>query len=181
MPIQMESQLLYTPPADIISPEPQVHTETIHHNPDGHNAVTHELPVSDIRYNRLTTIHLLQSAATHPVLLTLMQLHIDGRANHSITPYRNALLHYRDIKPFHICGVSANDPAVTCTGFGYLPWHAPDGTTLLVRCYYSSAAADSIISPSDIVLNHISSFKAWNQFSDLQTGTGYINTRKFGV
>jgi len=181
MPIQMESQLLYTPPADIISPEPQVHTETIHHNPDGHNAVTHELPVSDIRYNRLTTIRLLQSAATHPVLPTLMQLHINGGANHSITPYRNALLHYRDIKPFHICGVSANDPAVTCTGFGYLPWHAPDGTTLLVRCYYSSAAADSIISPSDIVLNHISSFKAWNQFSDLQTGTGYINTRKFGV
>ncbi len=65
------------------SHQSQVHTKTIHHNPDGHNAVTHELPVSDIRYNRLTTIHLLQSAATHPVLLTLMQLHIDGRANHS--------------------------------------------------------------------------------------------------
>ena len=137
--------------------------------------VTHALPVADVRYNRLTKIRLLQSAANHPVLPSVMQLHIDGGANRSITPYRQALLHYRDIKPFHIRGVNADDPALTCTGFGYLPWRAPNGTTLLVRCYYSSVAADTIISPSDIVLNHMSSFKAWSQYSDLTSGTGYID------
>lgn len=141
----------------------------------GGTAETHDLPPADVRYNRLTTIRLLQSAAQHPIVPDSLQLHIDGGANRSITPNRDALLHYRDIKPIHICGVNADDPAVTCNGFGYLPWRAPDGYTLLVRCYYSSAAADTIISPSDVVLNHLALFKAWHQYSDMHLGTGYID------
>jgi len=138
------------------------------------HATAHPLPKHDVRYNRLTTICLLCLAAQHPTLTSAMQLHIDGGANRSITPEQSALLQYRNIKPIHIRGVNADDPAVTCTGYGYLPWRAPDGTTLLVCCYYSPKAADTIISPTDVVLNHLASFSAWQQYSNLQTGMGHI-------
>ncbi len=141
---------------------------------DEQHTITHSLPKHDVRYNRMTTIRLIRSAAQNPMLPSAMQLHIDGGANQSITPIQSALLQYRNIKPIHIKGVNAEDPAVTCTGYGYLPWCAPDGTVLLVRCYYSPQAADTIISLTDIVLNHLASFSAWQQYSNLQTGMGHI-------
>ena len=136
--------------------------------------VTHQLLQEEATHNRLTTIRLLRSASQHPGASMPMQLHIDGGANRSVTNCRDVLLHYRNIKPFHIQGVNADDLALVCQGFGYLPWRAPNGTSILVRCYYSQAAADTIVSPTDIVLNHLARFKAWTQHSDLSSGTGHI-------
>jgi hypothetical protein len=103
------------------------------------------------------------------------QLHIDGGANRSITADSGILLNFRNIKPYTISGVNKDDITVVCTGIGYLPWRAPDGTMLLVKCYYSDHAANTIISPSDIVLNHLSEYSSWTQHSNLSTGTGYID------
>jgi dUTP pyrophosphatase len=55
-----------------------------------------------------------------------------------------------------------------------LPWQADTGKIVLVKCYYSMDAADTIISPTDIVINNISNYKGWGQYSDLDTSTGYI-------
>ena len=63
---------------------------------------------------------------------------------------------------------------IKCTGIGYLPWRSSDGTTLLVKCFYSKQATVTIISPSDIVLNHLTQYHAWTQNADLTKGTGYI-------
>ena len=73
-----------------------------------------------------------------------------------------------------MAGVAAGEPALVCTGMGYLPWQADDTSVVLVKCYYSSDAAETIVSPTDIVVNNFSDFKAWSQHSDLETKRGYI-------
>ncbi len=103
------------------------------------------------------------------------QLHIDGGANHSITADTGLLINFRNIKPYKISGVKKDNVAMVCIGVRYLPWQSPDGTTLLVKCYYSGTATDTIISPSDIVVNHLSEYSLWTQHSDLSTWTGYID------
>jgi hypothetical protein len=71
-------------------------------------------------------------------------------------------------------GVSADGPALYCTGMGYLPWKADDGETLLVKCYYSEEAADTIVSPTDVVINHTEDFHAWGQYCNIDTGEGRV-------
>lgn len=166
-------------PQTIIPDPPPVHTR--HMPPDNDlpsSTETHHSMESTQQksYNRLTTIRLMTNAANTALQTNATyQLHIDGGANRSITNDSSILLNYRNIKPYTMSGVNKDEAAIICTGIGYLPWRAPDGATLLVKCYYSSNAADTIISPSDIVLNHISNFSAWTQHSNLVTGTGYID------
>jgi hypothetical protein len=71
-------------------------------------------------------------------------------------------------------GVAAGEAALVCTGVGYLPWQSNTGKVVLVKCYYSSDAADTIIFPTDIVVNNISDYNAWSQYSSADTGMGYI-------
>jgi hypothetical protein len=101
-------------------------------------------------------------------------VHIDSGANGSITNLRDHLLHYRNIKKYPMSGVAAGDAALVCTGLGYLPWHADSGEVILVKCYYSPDAADTIISPTGIVINYHSDYDAWEQYSHIATGKGYI-------
>jgi len=115
------------------------------------------------------------STATNTLTAPAYRLHIDGGANRSITPFKNQLLHFRNIKAYPVHGVNRDDPALTVSGMGYLPWCAPDGTILLIRCLYSAQAADTIVSPTDVVLNHQSQYTAWVQHSNVQQKTGYID------
>lgn len=71
-------------------------------------------------------------------------------------------------------GVSSDMPALYCTGIGLLPWKAPTGETLLLKCYYSVQAAEMIISPTDVVNTAYTDFSAWTQHSDIDSGKGYI-------
>jgi hypothetical protein len=71
-------------------------------------------------------------------------------------------------------GVADGQPALYCTSKGYLPWCSDDGHMLLIKCYYSDAAAETIVSPTDVVLTHYTSYGAWCQYSNLDTGKGYI-------
>jgi hypothetical protein len=61
-----------------------------------------------------------------------------------------------------------------CTGIGYLPWKAPTGDTILIKCFYSPMAVDTIISPTDIVLNHITEYHSWTHHADMSTGQGHV-------
>jgi dUTP pyrophosphatase len=71
-------------------------------------------------------------------------------------------------------GVAAGEPALVCTGIGYIPWSADNGDTVYVKCYYSEDAAETIVSPNDIVTSHIHDFISWEQYSNVDTGTGCL-------
>jgi len=115
------------------------------------------------------------STAANTTTSPAYRLHIDGGANRSITPFKHHLLNFPNMKSYPIHGVNRDDPALTVSGLGFLPWCAPDGTVLLIRCLYSPQAADTIVSPTDVVINHQSKYTAWAQHSNLSTKTGYID------
>ena len=136
--------------------------------------VTHPLPQHDSCQNHKAAIRLMQNTwATVTSCPSVVQVHIDGGANRSITNLRDHLLKYQNIKKYPMSGVAAGDAALVCTGIGYLPWQADTGEIILVKCYYSSAAADTIISPTDIVVNG-STYDSWEQYSHIPSGKGHI-------
>ncbi len=71
-------------------------------------------------------------------------------------------------------GVNQQEVALTCTGKGYLPWQAETGDILLVPCFYSPAAADTIISPTDVVLSYPNIHMAFSHYGNCTTGTGSV-------
>lgn len=125
------------------------------------------------------TARLLQKAsgAINPPTTTI-QVHVDGGANRSITNNTDYLLRFRNIKKYPMSGVAAGDAALICTGMGYLPWQSDTGVVVLVKCYFSQDAADTIISPTDIVVNNITDYNAWSQYSNMDTGTGHITLHR---
>ena len=68
----------------------------------------------------------------------------------------------------------AEGPAIHCTAMGYFPWCSDAGEILHVKCYFCQEVAETILSPTDIVSNHIKDFKAWGQHCDMDTKTGWI-------
>jgi hypothetical protein len=113
---------------------------------------------------------MLNNQNTHFSKLSTVRVHINGGANWSITNNKDNLLSYRNIKKYPMSGVAAAEVALTCSGVGYLPWQADTGELVLVKCYYSSDAADTILSPTDIVANNIHNYEAWEQYSHVDTG-----------
>jgi len=121
------------------------------------------------------TARLLQTAwSLANTVPTNIRIHVDGGANRSITNDRNLLVRYRNIKKYPMSGVAAGEPALVCTGIGYIPWQDDNGETVLVKCYYSENAAETIVSPNDIVTSHIHDFVSWSQYSNIDTGTGRL-------
>jgi transposase InsO family protein len=113
----------------------------------------------------------------HPGMYQLQQhtirVHVDGGANRSVTNNSNILTHFRNIKKYAMQGV-ADGPAIHCTAMGFFPWQSDAGEVLHVKCYFCPEVAETIVSPTDIVNNHINDLKAWGQHCDLDTGTGWI-------
>jgi hypothetical protein len=106
---------------------------------------------------------------THPTL----PLHIDGGANRSITNDSTLLLHMQHIRPYYMSSARQAD-SIKCMALGYLPWQAPNGRIILVECYFSKQATDTIISLSDVVLTHNMAFTSWTQHANMTNGTGHI-------
>ena len=106
--------------------------------------------------------------------ISQLRVHVDGGANRSITHNQDSLLNFRNIKKYPMSGVAAGDAALICTGVGLLPWRSDTGEMVFVRCYYSSNAADTIVSPTDVVVNNIADYDAWSQYSNIDTGQGYV-------
>ena len=92
---------------------------------------------------------------------TLATAQNDGGANRSVTSSKDLLVHYKTIDPYPINGVQKGDPAIYCTGTGYLPWRADTGELLLVRCLYCENASGTIISPSDVNMQYSDKYNGW--------------------
>jgi deoxyuridine 5'-triphosphate nucleotidohydrolase len=103
-----------------------------------------------------------------------IQVQIDGGANRSITSRHDILHRFKTTTAYPIYGVNKEDVALQCTGRGYLPWVAENGDTLYVPMFYSPDAAETIISPTDVVMSHHHLFCAWAQFSHCTTGQGHV-------
>jgi hypothetical protein len=126
------------------------------------------------RHNATTCAILMKAAGTIPHTPAQQYLlHIDGGANRSITNDSTLLLQMRHIRPYYMSSASQAD-SIKCTGMGYLPWQAPNGRSILVKCYYSEQATDTILSPSDIVLTNGTVFTSWTQHANMTTGDGHI-------
>ena len=136
------------------------------------------IPIADTtrdRYQRRSTVRIMRQAACHaqPAIASY-QVHLGGGANRSLTNDDTKLINYRSIKRHAIAGIAEEGPVLYATGIGYLPWRAADGTMLLVKCIHSPQAAETIISPQDIVANHISDYTGWTQHSDVDSGKGSL-------
>jgi len=83
----------------------------------------------------LPIIRLLQQASNTAIPIhQMLQLHIDGGANRSVTCHKNQLMHFKNIKAYYMSSASGeNDTA--CTGAGYIPWQSRSGQTVLIKCY----------------------------------------------
>jgi len=116
---------------------------------------------------RLKTLQLMHKAYTQgiPIHQTL-HLHIDGGANRSITNNIHYLINFKNIKTYCMSSAGGEND-IACTGLGYLPWQPTDGQLILIKCYYSHNTSDTIVSPTDIVLSHLSAFNTWTQHANM--------------
>ena len=99
----------------------------------------------------------------------------DIGANTSVTNVKSSLLLYQDITPLAIGGVNKDDPAISCTGKGYLRWTAQNGNSLLVPTYYCEQADGTIISPHSIQSLYKKTFSGFHMFCDCDSKTGHLN------
>jgi hypothetical protein len=130
------------------------------------------IPTSSIR--RIATIRLLQHAANTPIpLQQMLRLHIDGGTNRSVTNHKEQLIRFKNIKT-HYMSSAGGELDIICTGIGYIPWRSQNGQTVLIKCYYSPNAPETIVSPSDIVLSHFNMYHSWTQHADMSSNKGYI-------
>ena len=98
----------------------------------------------------------------------------DIGANTSVTNDKDALLLYQDITALPIGGVNKDDPAISCTGKGYLRWTAQNGNSLLVPTYYCEQADGTIISPHSIQSLYKKTFSGFHLFCDCNSKTGHL-------
>ena len=79
---------------------------------------------------------------------------------------------YKPIPAYPIGGVKEGEAAIHCTGIGYLPWQASNGEKILVRTYYSEEVGGTILSPTDIVVQHKERYSAWNLHANVDSSIG---------
>jgi transposase InsO family protein len=115
---------------------------------------------------------ILQSPSATGIYKHYLRMQNDGSTNRSITNQKHLLIHYENIRPYRINGVKDGEPALHCTGKGYLPWKDDNGRILLVQCYYSQDVAKTIISPNDIVTQNIETYNEWKFSANHENGSG---------
>jgi hypothetical protein len=122
-----------------------------------------------------TIIRALKHNSIHTdIRPTSIRVQVDGGAKRSITNNTALLTGYKNIKIYPLNGVSTDGPAIYCTSIGYLPWKSDTYKTVFIKCYYSRDAAETIISPTDVVIDHIKDIHAWGQYCDMDTNQGWI-------
>jgi hypothetical protein len=122
-------------------------------------------PPFHIRYYTKNQSKLIDGA------ITAFQIQLDEGANRSITNNHTLLSRYQPATGYSIYGVTKDEVALVCTRRGYNPWEAENRNT---PCYYSLDSAETIISPTNIVMSHPKRYAAWGQFEHIPTGSGHI-------
>jgi hypothetical protein len=108
---------------------------------------TNDIPSSPYSIRYYTQCHVPMS---HQSTIQI-RLQVDGGANCSLTNKKEYLSRYQSTQTYNIYGVTKDEIALQCTGKGYLPWYSENGDILYIPCYYSPNAAETIISPTDVV------------------------------
>ena len=156
-----------------LTPEPKIPTPTIKtaskHSQQKDSAINTTL---DVLHDKMKLDN-IQLPIHHKVQILRSQNDIG--ANTSVTNNKNALLLYQQIPPLHTNGVQEGDPAITCTGKGYIPWTSRENHTLLVPTYYCSQADGTIISPNSVQHLYNKMFKGFHMFCDCDDKTGHLN------
>lgn len=91
-----------------------------------------------------------------------------------MTNAKDSILLYRPITPFTVNGVQKDDPAITCTGKGYILWQAKTGESLLVPTYYCANADGTILSPQSIQDFYSHKFNGFHFFCDCDNKQGHL-------
>jgi hypothetical protein len=96
----------------------------------------------------------------------------DGGANRLVTASKDLLIHYEDIEDYAIGGVKEGEPAIICTGKGYIPWRANSGEIILIRSLYCPHASGTILSPSDINAQYLDRYDGWSMVTNYDSKIG---------
>ena len=103
------------------------------------------------------------------------QIQNDSGANRIVTDDLSSLRNVKIIDPIPMGGCNKNDEvAITCTAIGQLPIRTIDGQELLTKAYYSAEVDGTIISPTAMVQQHISSYNAWLKYCDCDNKEGTL-------
>ena len=106
--------------------------------------------------------------------VTIRRAQNDIGANASVTNNKDAILLYTDIKPYAVSGVQKDDPAIICTGKGYIPWQCRTGEQLLVPIYFCNEADGTIISPNSLQEFYSKTYNGFHLFCDCDNKQGHL-------
>ena len=98
----------------------------------------------------------------------------DTGANKAVTNNINLLYQYKNITPYPIGGVKADEVAITCTGEGLLPWETKEGDIIMVRTLYCKDVDGTIISPTTVVEQNKDVYKGFTITADCDNGKGLL-------
>ena len=115
-------------------------------------------------------------SSSYPQIRSPSTAQNDPGANRSVTNDRSLLINFKWLdNTYDIGGIAADEVALQCTGFGYLPWVSDSGESLMVRCLYSPQSDGTIISPNDVCAQYRDRFKAYNFFAVVNDdGYGHV-------
>ena len=103
------------------------------------------------------------------------QIQNDSGANRIVTDNMSSLRNVQIITPIPMGGCNKNDEAaITCTAIGQLPIRTIDGQEFLTKAYYSAEVDGTIISPTAMVKQHITSYNAWLKYCDCDNREGTL-------
>jgi len=137
--------------------------------------LTTDTPTNDIPSSPYSIRYYMQCHVPMSHQSTIqIRLQVDGGANRSLTNKKEYLSRYQSTQTYNIYGVTKDEIALQCTGKGYLPWHSDNGDILYIPCYYSPHAAETIISPTDVIMSHRHLYTGWAQFAHINTGRGHV-------
>ena len=103
------------------------------------------------------------------------RLQVNGGANRSVTNNRDYLHTSWDITPYKISGIGSG---IACTAKGIFNIVCDDGSIIPVEMFYSAAATETVVSPTDTVFSNSDQFDSWWQISNCQTGGGELRFYK---
>jgi deoxyuridine 5'-triphosphate nucleotidohydrolase len=99
----------------------------------------------------------------------------DSGANRIVTDDINLLRDVSTINPLPMGGCNKHDEAaIVCTAIGNITISTTDGEKMQFKAYYSKDVDGTIISPTAMVKQHISSYSAWAKYANCDSNVGTL-------
>jgi deoxyuridine 5'-triphosphate nucleotidohydrolase len=99
----------------------------------------------------------------------------DSGANRIVTDNMNNLTNIKIIDPLPMGGCNKNDEAaITCTAIGTMYISTSEGEHIPFKAYYSSNVDGTIISPTAMVKQHITTHNAWVKYANCDSNKGTL-------